>query len=324
VTLGYKFVPFPDSVARRRRDEACHDRVIDGTISGALRCVWTTEQPVHVGSGFKGLVGGVVVREAARVRNRPGIPGSSLRGALRSRFEAITRSCAPKPPREQRGLRSTSFPAWTAEVAHSAIKLPVFTDCRDDVLCPACALFGKMSLRSRVAVEDLGVANDTTNFSIDRMPSQFSPNLHHVGVPTPDHGKRVVHVDRLHGRKFAVHPAPLIERPELQAVEAIPTKTGLVGEIRVVNLRPHELGGLLVALGQTAPGTFDAVKLGGGKCHGFGRMRLQSLAFAARRGPPHPLASDPRVDEWLAAFRADADRFEAGERRLLEIHRGDC
>lgn len=325
MTPGYAFVPFPQEVRRCRRDAARHDRCVPHTLTGALRCEWVAEQPIHVGSGFKSLLGDVIVREGVRVEGRPGIPGSTLKGVLRARFEAITRSCAPsKLPREPRKINSTSFPSWRAVLTNGARSISVLDVCQSHSLCPACALFGKMSLRSRLSVEDLRVIDPTARFDVARMPKQFSPNLHHVGTFTPDVSTQLLRVTALHGRKFAVSPGPTPDQPSEQAVEAIAPRTSLVGTVRFINLEPDELGGVLVALGQHAPTAIGPIKLGGGKCHGFGRLRLTALEFTERGHPPTSLADEPRIGEWLAAFRKGEDCFPAGLERLLQIHRENC
>lgn len=324
MTPGYAFVPLPDRVRRLQRDEARHDRIVPGTLSGALRCAWLTEQPVHVGSGFKARVGERVVREGIRVHGRPGIPGSSLKGVLRARYEAITYSCAQSPGNHKHSLRSSSYENYRGRIDRCATDLDVFTPCRRD-LCPACALFGTTSRRGRIVAGDLA-APATCGFTILRMPKQFSPNLHHLGKFKEHKEQHLLVVHKLHGRKFAVSPAPERTSEKYTNVEAIPAGTRLEGSVGFINLTPQELGGLLVALGRHDIAATAPIKLGGGKCHAFGRLRLESLELIERRTPAREFTRSPapRFDAWLAAFRSAEDCYLTGLTRLLEIHGREC
>ena len=90
---GYAFVPLPDGVERRPRNELTLDRRLDGHVFGELRFTYSVDQPLHVGSGIKDVRDRIIVRQFARDGEDPIIPGSSFKGALRSRFEAMSHSC---------------------------------------------------------------------------------------------------------------------------------------------------------------------------------------------------------------------------------------
>ncbi len=118
----------------------------------------------------------------------------------------------------------------------------------------------------------------------------------------------------LHGRKFHLGHGPAAATR--QHVEAIPAGTVLDGRIGVFNLTPAELGGLLTALGCNPP---SALKLGGGKAHGFGRAQCKARCALVVSGSA-PL--DPAL--WRRAFSESPDRWADGEARLVTLHRGDC
>jgi len=318
VSDGYRFVALPEGVRRVMRPEAVHDRRVPGTFSGALDVTFRSEQPVHVGSGFKSLHGEVVVRGGAQVQGAPGVPGSSLKGVLRSRFEAITASCAGPAPSGGK-VRSQTYDVHQASFTGNVRNKDAFRACTGNLLCAACALFGRMSQRSRVAVADFSSAS---TFVIETMPQQFGPNAHHLGdfrvVVDGDRGKRF-EVSTLKGRKFAVGRGPVAPDARRQRVEAIPTGTLLRGVIRVFNLRPDELGGLLAVLG-SAPAS--ALKIGAGKGQGFGRITLHDLAF---RLHDHTRAAvTPGTAALKHAFEACPDRLPQGEAAMVNIHQGDC
>jgi hypothetical protein len=308
---GYDFVPLAPDVRRIARAEARWDRGAPGTLAGRIDITLTAEQPLHVGSGSKEARPPHVVLRGARVRGRPGIPGSSLKGVLRARYEAITRSCTSLGPPSKARINSRSG----IRNARLAISLPaVLRDgCTEKVACPACALFGRMSLRSRITVTDLVCTGDT-DFALAAMPERFSPNLHHVGPRRINASADAFDVLGLNGRKFHCGHGPATEAR--QHVETIPTGAELIGQIRLFNVTPAEVGGLLTALGCDP---VCVIKLGGGKAHGFGRARCHARSTLVAHGSA-PLDSA----RWRSAFLASPDRWDDGETRLVALHRGDC
>lgn len=310
---GYDFVPLPDDVRRAARPEARHDKKLASAITATLSLTLVTEQPLHVGSGFKTLRDGVVARSAVTSNGVACVPGSTLKGVLRSRFEAITRSCAlfrenDKPAR----VRSSSFPGAKARFTSTVANRSVFRPCASDACCAACALFGRMSLRSRVAVSDCVAANDL-QFAIAEVAEMYGPNLHHVGPfePKHDRGETMLEVKGLHGRKFARGRGPETEARE--HIEVVPKGSVLVGTLRIVNVTDAEFGGLLAALG-VQPGS--RLKVGGGKGHGFGRVRVETPTITSR-APSAPIGDWTHYEQ---AFRAHADAWPEGVDALVRIH----
>lgn len=326
----YVFIRFPNSgpmVRRAARENACHDRKVAGMWFGMLEIELLAEQPVHVGSGFKGEEGGKVVRRTARDGLSLLIPGSTMKGVIRSRFEAMTRSCAGDIPSDRGRIISQSHPEvqrghFTPEVKH----MPVFADTcgRDDYVCPACAMFGFQSmngtLRSRVSVTDF-VSVEPTAPVIESMPSQFEPRLHHLGDFKIEHDGREpsFEVGPLHGRKFYVGPSVTPDAVGYERVEAIPKGVKVRGTLRILNLDDAEMGGLLAALGVSPS---SRMKVGCGKRHGFGRMKVTNVEYSLsdnRRGP-----RDANVEAWAKAFVSSPDRWEEGANKLHEIHQEAC
>jgi hypothetical protein len=307
-------VPLAPEVRRVARDEASWARRVPGTLAGHIDLTLTTEQLLHIGSGSKQARSPLVILRGARIQGRPGIPGSSLKGVLRARYEAITRSCTSLSPGPGLTKIRSSTGIKKARLMPSALRATVLDDsCREHRACPACALFGRMSLRSRVTVTDLVCIGDTP-FALATLPDRFGPNLHHVGPARIDASGAVFEVHGLHGRKFHLGRGPAAATR--QHVDAIPAGTVLAGRIGVFNLTPAELGGLLTALGCDPAST---LKLGGGKSHGFGRARCQARCTLVASGSA-PL--DPAL--WRKAFSESPDRWADGEARLVGLHRGDC
>ncbi len=330
MSAGYLFVPLPERVNRSERPAAVFDRQIPGTFSGSVDVRFISEQPIHVGSGFKVLQNGKAVRSAVRIRGGPGLPGSSVKGMIRSRYEAMTYSCVAKPKgyeKEKLAVKSSTG-ITHAKLKPGLLEHLVFEQCEagGSHRCPACALFGCMSHRSHVSVFDFS-ADEEVPFATLRMPEQFSPNLHHIGQcrPIPENSFKlgateIFEVTSLFGRKFALGQGPLADNPVYQPVEAIPQGTVLRGQIRFINILAAELGGLLTALGKEPP---SKLKIGGGKAHGFGRLRLLTAGFYLH-GRPEPVEA-ARVGQWREAFVNDLEnRFVLGEQELIRIHQENC
>ena len=328
---GYRFVPLPDAIHRCRRNAAVFDQKVNGALSGWMDLAFISEQQIHIGSGFKALQDGKIVRTGVRIVGRPGFPGSSVKGMLRSRYEAITKSCITAPKNGR--VRSSSHrDILRAELSLELRGRSLFRErCAKERMCPTCALFGRMSQRSRIAVSDF--ATDTSIvFEQSEIPEQFSPNLHHLGSfrivqASPRHGGReqsaenIFEVLTLHGRKFGLGQGRWAENAKMQHVEVIPKDCILRGQIRLRHVLHDELGGLLVALGMLPT---SKLKIGAGKCYGFGRMRLHDAKLQLRGTAGAPVAEET-MQHWYEAFSANsADRFTVGEETLIRIHQGDC
>lgn len=324
----YAFIPFPDKepmVRRVERKNACHDRKLAGMWFGSLEVELVCEQPVHIGSGFKAAEEGKVVRRTARSGSSLLIPGSTFKGVIRSRFEAITRSCAGDLPSDRARVVSRSHPeVQRGHFTNDVRRMPAFDGCgRGGLVCPACALFGYQtgneSLRGRVSVADLLSAEGVAP-TIASMPSQFEPRIHHLGEFRIEHNGRepVFEVGPLYGRKFYLGPSPTTDALGYEHVEAIPVGTRLRGTIRIFNLDDIEMGGLLAALGVRPQ---SRIKLGNGKRHGFGRVlaAVVPVLSDARRAP-----RGSAQDAWASAFEKSPDAWEPGARKLLEIHKETC
>lgn len=326
----YVFIPFPDKGPMVRcitRGNARHDQKIDRMWFGSLDVELRCEQPIHVGSGFKAEDRGQIVRRTAREGRVLVIPGSTFKGVLRSRFEAITRSCAGDLPSERARVMSRSHPEiQRGRFTHDVKRMPAFADAcgGDDRVCLACAVFGFQTangtMRGRVSVTDF-LSTEGVEPVIERMPSQFEPRIHHLGEFRIDRDGRepIFEVGPLYGRKFYVGSSRTTDAVGYESVEAIPTGAALQGTVRIFNLDDAELGGLLAALGVLPR---SRIKLGSGKQHGFGRVWVGAPVYALRDRRRSPRAEEPEV--WARAFEASEDRWEVGARKLQEIHQEAC
>ncbi len=321
---GYEFVPVPDKV--NRSDQAPPqmrlDRRLPGHWFGQLEVVVTCEQPVHIGSGFKKCLEDGIARETARSGRVLCIPGSSFKGSIRSRYEAMTSSCVhgwtPKSPRPGK-VGSRSHP----EVEYSGLSNEIqnhdiFTTCRKPRLCAACTLFGFQSGNdaqlSRVTFDDLQ-APETTKVGLAAVPSAFSPRLHHLGKAQILNSNRF-EVTSLHGRKFAKGPTQR-EAEVNEKVEVIPEGTELRGTIGLFNLTDSEVGGLIAALGIEPTGV---LKVGGAKAYGLGRVSINLDKATVKDHLRRPRPWVPT--ELRKSFASSLAYDEIAETALFKLHTG--
>ncbi|MBN1605709.1 MAG: hypothetical protein JW940_03710 [Polyangiaceae bacterium] len=310
--MSYFFVPLANDVRRQSRPHARHD-----LLRGHARFTVTlrTIEAVHIGSGGRFLRGADIVREGARVVGRPGIPGSSLKGVLRSRLEAISKSCCVFTLRRQRlegACVSRSFGGYEVEFDGRLRGEPVFGACEPDHCCLACSLFGLTTRQGRVRVQD-HVADQGSSFKITSMPQLYAPRPHHLGDFDKDRAHCRLTVTRLFGRKFYRDGAQSDPEGPCHLVEAIPTKTVLRGDIMVLSPVDAELGALLAALGQNPK---SALRLGSAKGHGFGQVDVEHVEVELRSGPTRSAATPEQMNDWRKAFVDSPDYWIDGEEAL--------
>ncbi len=234
-----------------------------------------TLQPLHVGSGavvVANVQGGrkIVLRHTeTRKRDRGGearhavIPGSSLRGAVRSVFEAFTNSCVCIAATTTR--RTLRRGGACSDVSN---------------LCPACSLFGARSYQGagsyqgRIAFQDVVVPKDSTG-------AVGTPNLWQ-----PARGNRIPKCyfseDGELGRKFYFHRRPT-QGKVLREVVGRQTRFRVQADIMPGTV--NEAGAVICAMG-CHPGYSFPIKLGAAKPAGFGSVRFalaKVTLFDARR-----------------------------------------
>jgi len=258
----YDFVPFPKRRPNREKG-AGQDKLNPCLLSGTLELTLHTLTPVHVGLGysdfiktgnqeyFAALQASKPVREADAVRRRYLIPGSSIKGAVRSIVEAITCSCIRITQDRTQGRHRPYIPQG-------------YSGCMSvNDLCIACRLFGAQDYQGHVSFED-AVAPKGSLVSL-RTPLLWTPARGGHGLPP-----RYLQGNQARGRKFYRHA-----RPPTGADPRACIKSGAELPLRIhfLNLSEAELGILLTALGQHPDHRFP-IKLGGGKPVGLGSMQI--------------------------------------------------
>jgi len=139
----YQFVPFPSEQSLRdaRKEGVGQDRMQEGLLSGWMELELVTLSPLQVATGITDFVkvakGEQLALTQVSVKQRdvsdPNrmihltvLPGSSLKGAVRSFVEALSPSCVP--------IVSSSV--------RSALPRGLMRCTSVKSLCPACRLFG--------------------------------------------------------------------------------------------------------------------------------------------------------------------------------------
>jgi len=260
------------------------------TVDGYL----VAESGLHVGVGRAGELAGTELPVIRDEHERPFIPGSSLKGALRGHLEAVVRGMAPD------GIDSRRLacdPTDGQGLCVDADRMRVLKDrYRDDdarlteilaeELCLVCRTFGSPWWASPVRVRDLPVV-------VDEWFGQFDV-------------RDGVAIDRDKGT-VAVGPYDY---------EVVPAGTRFKLHIEAENLDKWQRGLLWLGLralknGDVALGGFTSRGLGWVKIEDLeaqllsGAQALMNLMGGAGAGEP---IGDEQAKSWVAAFRAELQR----------------
>jgi CRISPR/Cas system CSM-associated protein Csm3 (group 7 of RAMP superfamily) len=186
----FRYLEAPGGVPDREKP-VTHEKLQPHLLSGQLKGHLRTRGPVHVSSGTVELSRLVdlptsmvsnypLVRAFVRSEGHRIIPGSSLKGAVRSTFEAITLSCIAK------GRRDVVARDWQ--------------ECRrKDWLCPACRLFGAMGYLGKIKFSD--AVQQSNRGEVWTVPQMYQPKTR-----DPD------------GRKFYMHGKQTTGEQPVEAV----------------------------------------------------------------------------------------------------------
>lgn len=201
---NFDFVPLPsqkpwrvDPCPKQGEKRFGHDQYWfdDSRFSGKLFLRLTTQTPVSVNSGIVEM-GRDLAKESSnptianQIKSIPLIkssvckdgrliiPGSSLKGVVRSMYEAVTQSCICKTKADiPREYRECQMPDG-------------YPDCQDlSWLCPACLLFGAINWQGLVHFTDAEYQSD--GFQTKKIPPLFSPKPKAVDLT----GKKVYFSD---------------------------------------------------------------------------------------------------------------------------------
>ena len=235
----FDFVSLPKRIDKKppTGHDQYHENCLTGQIQGTIEAL----SPIHIGSGVIDIGDDVeLIKTAVRTGDKIVIPGSSLKGAIRSVVEAISESCVCKVSRDSRRAVPRDF-----------------MECRQkDRLCVACRMFGAMGFQSNIAIQD--ALHIDGQIGTERVPELYSPR--------PQRGMRDIPE-----RKFYMHGEVASGETPVEACER-GSKFRFV--VQIDNLTQAEWGLFFTALGHHHEHPFK-LKIGGIKPACFGSIDFQ-------------------------------------------------
>ena len=285
----FGFVPFSRRV--NRKSPTGHHRYHKRHFTGQVHATIQALSPIHIGSGVIDLGGDVeLIKTAVRTKDTVVIPGSSLKGAIRSVVEAISESCVCK--------------------ASNPVSRD-FQECRQKGrLCVACRMFGAMGFQANIAIQD---APKTEG----QIVTMLVPELYR-----PRHQRGIQHIP---GRKFYRHGQVASGDTPVEACE-VGSKFRFVAQID--NLTLAEWGLFFTALGHHHEHPFK-LKIGGAKpvCFGSIDIQIENLQITGETPDrylswnvqPEAVKTSERLEAWKHAATNQATHSLIKQNLLTEL-----
>ena len=160
----YNFVPVAEKVERKKAAE--QDKYNPNLLSGKLVVKITAKTPLHIGTGRYINKNNQLQIEFIKKSGKPVIPGSSLKGAVRSILETVSKSCVLVTGGIAKELVEKALPG------SNNFKCKAYTEA-----CPACrilGLAGKESAKSLVEFSDLFPTSPVSTLTL-KVPMQEAP-----------------------------------------------------------------------------------------------------------------------------------------------------
>lgn len=162
----YKFVPIVSNC--KRNNTTKHNSPDINLYSGKLNIKIEVLSPIHIGNGQVEFSNGRFIKPTIRNNGIVAIPGSSLKGVVRSVAEAVSNSCPPDvPDKKLKDIFTEFLPTNNKLKCNSAKKL-----------CPTCSIFGfaagNYSYKSKVEFGEYK-ANENIKILSIILPEQKSP-----------------------------------------------------------------------------------------------------------------------------------------------------
>lgn len=241
-----------------RARPAGHDVYKTDTYHGELLVSLQALEPVHVGTGVS-VLGTDVGSEVPLVRpmtQRPDgtliIPGTSIKGCLRSMYEAVTPSTL--------GIKSSGVLDAFKPNQYSK-RTDRYNQQKGPEICPASQVFGAMGYQGLLSVTD-GVCDSPAE--IGEIPILHSPKKRVTENALPRKFYRALHHRQVQAG----------DEPETAAIQQAPVGAVFTTQLRFKNLSLEALGVLLIVLGQDGASPLS-LKLGAAKGYGFGTVRAK-------------------------------------------------
>jgi CRISPR/Cas system CSM-associated protein Csm3 (group 7 of RAMP superfamily) len=262
----YAFVRLPERVDRK--SPAMHHNFTG--ISGVLRCRLSAITPIFLPK--RQLTTGTL-QFMEYERGLPYIPGSSLKGVIRSVAEAVSESCI--------GLSGELFERGDVSHKYQRSLNRIFATCfQAGNLCPACRLFGMVSNKSQF----LGKVS-FSDAPADKFERGEPTTLKPLMEPKPRHTSFYQPNGEIAGRKFYFHHDSI--KTTMQRTDFTKTVVPLLGlneqgesqsvfefAVNYTNLTPKEYNLLVFSLVLTQDMRH---KIGGGKPLGLGTVKIEII-----------------------------------------------
>ncbi|MDT9273030.1 MAG: RAMP superfamily CRISPR-associated protein [Limnospira sp. PMC 737.11] len=251
VPKPYEFVEFPPN-APTLTSPAGHHKYLKNRIHGILHLQLTVETALHISTGTVMMGRDLgqskipLIKTMQTGNEKLTIPGSSLKGVVRSIYEAITNSTlAVVTNRYKDKMPRNRLPCGSKEK-----------------LCPASRVFGALDWQGLISFQDARCVKK--GFAPGFMPSLYRPR--------PDQRRKYFNPV---SRKFYYHAIKAVAGGE----KGIPTQQAAAQytfetQLQFMNLTQAELGALLASLGQDKDYPFS-LKVGAGKPIGMGTMTVK-------------------------------------------------
>ncbi len=308
----YEFVPLVSQCNR----EFYNSLAVRGDCiySGRLNLKITVISHLHIGSGEREfLQNGNVLKKQMRRNGKCIIPGSSLKGAVRSVAEAVSYSCAVKAP--DYNLKS-------------ALPDGNMSSCSDSrELCMACYIFGMTgkdgNFKGKVRFGEFSLISEGSQIERRKIPFMKGPHmdnerLYYCKACTAGNcenctieaydcakNKQTKQKKEFRGRKFySTQKEVMLQQNECSFYEMIKPGSVLKGEIVFQDLRQEE--GRLLAYALNI-GNFFCMKLGYGKPLGYGKVKieLESAESINSKYVSLPKIDSELVQKWANEYREE-------------------
>ncbi|MGV0026849.1 RAMP superfamily CRISPR-associated protein [Phormidesmis priestleyi] len=255
VPKPYELISFPKQPPILQRPIG-HHKYFPDRLHGSLTLTLKVQTALHVSTGIAVMGSDIGSRVpliktmVQDIHRSLSIQGSSLKGCIRSVYEAITNST----------LAVVTSRRDKSEIPDGR------SPCRNKKrLCPASRVFGALDWQGLIEFSDANC--ETAGYATGFMPAMYRPR--------PDQRQAYFMQGKVAGRKFYYHAVRSIEPGQNTgiAVQQAGREYTFSTQLQFKNLKPEELGTLLIVLGQDKNYPI-ALKVGGGKPIGMGTMTM--------------------------------------------------
>ncbi|MDT9176087.1 MAG: RAMP superfamily CRISPR-associated protein [Limnospira sp. PMC 1291.21] len=285
VSKPYEFVEFPPN-APTLTSPAGHHKYLKNRIHGILHLQLTVETALHISTGTVMMGRDLgqskipLIKTMQTGNEKLTIPGSSLKGVVRSIYEALTVSCVCKiktqgyqKTKQDGKLRySLNIPRGYKECKPKKNEIQK----RSVKLCPACRIFGALGFQGLLEFADAKASNIQSQTGC--MPSLHEPqrNCEEYYVNNRNQISQGQLNGNLKGRKFYYQTENVASSNQQKGIPVQQANRQYVFENKLPfkNLTLAELGALLASLGQDQDYPFS-LKVGAGKPIGMGTMTVK-------------------------------------------------